>query len=242
MPAHGDKISYQRVLIKVSGESLAGEQGFGISVPVLGYVADEIIKITTLGVGVGIVIGGGNIFRGVSDSAAGMDRSSADYVGMMATVMNALALQEAIERRGVQTRVQSAIPITQLAEPYIRRRAIRHIERGRIVIFASGTGNPFFTTDTAAALRAMEIGADILLKATRVPGVFDKDPMLHTDATLYETLSFQEAIAKNLEIMDATAFTLCQTNKLPLIVFDLGKEDNMYRIVLGEQIGTTVKP
>src|SRR6201989_2176457 len=200
------KPAYKRILLKISGEALMGNQNYGINTEVLVQIAGEIAEIAKLGVEVAVVVGGGNIFRGVSESARGMDRASADYVGMLATVMNAVSLQEAIEKHGVVTRVQSAIPMSQLAEPYIRRRAMRHLEKGRVVIFGAGTGNPFFTTDTAAALRAMEIGADVLLKATKVDGIYDKDPKKHPDAKRYQTVTFRDALQKDLEVMDGTAF------------------------------------
>ncbi|HET7503425.1 MAG TPA: UMP kinase, partial [Kofleriaceae bacterium] len=202
------KPAYKRILLKISGEALMGHQGYGINPEILSLVASEIADTAKLGVEVAVVVGGGNIFRGVSESARGMDRASADYVGMLATVMNAVSLQEAIERNGVVTRVQSAIPMSQLAEPYIRRRAMRHLEKGRVVIFGAGTGNPFFTTDTAAALRAMEIGAEILLKATKVDGVYDKDPKKHPDAQRFAKLTYLEVLQRNLQVMDSTATSL----------------------------------
>jgi len=233
--------AFRRILLKLSGEALVGGEGFGISPEVLDFVADEVAELSGLGIEIAIVIGGGNIFRGVSDSARGMDRASADYVGMLATVMNALALQDALERREVITRVQSAIKMEQLAEPYIRRRAIRHLEKKRVVIFAAGTGNPFFTTDTAASLRAMEIGAEVLLKATKVDGVYDKDPHKFDDAQRYARVSFDAAIREELRIMDATAFTLCRDNNLPIVVFNLRKQGNIRRVVSGESIGTVIE-
>ncbi len=232
--------TYKRVLLKLSGEALAQVGGNGISPAVLGYVANEICDTASLGVELAIVVGGGNIFRGLSESARGMDRASADYVGMLATVMNAVSLQEALEKRGLSTRVQSAIEMSQLAEPYIRRRAIRHLEKGRVVIFAAGTGNPFFTTDTAAALRAMEIGAQVLLKGTKVIGVYDKDPAKHDDARLYHQVSFIEALKKDLRVMDATAFALCRDNALPIVVFDMNKPGNIKRVVSGADVGTMI--
>src|SRR5215813_4759578 len=234
------KPAYKRVLLKISGEALMGPQSYGINPEVLSHVASEIAETAKLGVEVAVVVGGGNIFRGVSESSRGMDRSSADYVGMLATVMNAVSLQEAIERNGVVTRVQSAIPMSQLAEPYIRRRAIRHLEKGRIVIFGAGTGNPFFTTDTAAALRAMEIGAEILLKATKVDGVYDKDPAKHSDARRYATVTFGDALTQDLRVMDGTAFALCRDNDMPIIVFDMTARGNIHRVVCGEAVGTTI--
>jgi len=232
--------AYKRVLLKLSGEALMGGAGYGISPEILDVVAGEVVEAARLGVQIAIVVGGGNIFRGVSESAKGMDRASADYVGMLATVMNAVSLQDAIEKQGQVTRVQSAIEMSQLAEPYIRRRAIRHLEKGRVVIFAAGTGNPFFTTDTAAALRAMEIGAEILLKATKVDGVYDKDPRRHTDARRYEQVTFTDALKQDLKVMDATAFALCRDNELPVLVFDMTKRGNIQRVIRGEAVGTRI--
>jgi uridylate kinase len=230
--------AYKRILLKISGEALMGTtQNFGINAEVLSTVATEIADAANLGVQVAVVVGGGNIFRGAS---GGMDRATGDYVGMLATVMNAVSLQEAIERRGVVTRVQSAIPMSQLAEPYIRRRAIRHLEKGRVVIFAAGTGNPYFTTDTAAALRANEIGADVLLKATRVDGIYDKDPKEHKDARRYQTVRFTDALKQDLKVMDANAFALCRDNEMPIIVFDMTNRGNIERVVCGAPVGTTV--
>jgi len=232
--------AYKRVLLKLSGEALMGGAGYGISPEILDVVAGEVVEAARLGVQIAIVVGGGNIFRGVSESAKGMDRASADYVGMLATVMNAVSLQDAIEKQGQVTRVQSAIEMSQLAEPYIRRRAMRHLEKGRVVIFAAGTGNPFFTTDTAAALRAMEIGAEILLKATKVDGVYDKDPRRHTDARRYEQVTFTDALKQDLKVMDATAFALCRDNELPVLVFDMTKRGNIQRVIRGEAVGTRI--
>ena len=233
----------RRVLLKISGESLVGEEGYGISPDVLGRIAEEIADtVKSTGVELALVVGGGNIFRGLSSSARGMDRASADYMGMLATVMNAMALQTAIEARGVPTRVQSAIEMHELAESYIRRRAVRHLEKGRLVIFAAGTGNPYFTTDTAAALRAMEIGAEILLKATRVDGVYDMDPRKHADAVKYDRVSYLECIQKDLKVMDMTAFALCRDNRLPIMVFNLGRPGNIQRAVRGEAVGTIIGP
>jgi uridylate kinase len=217
-----------------------GPEGYGISPQVLGQIADELVATAKTGVEIALVVGGGNIFRGVSQSAKGMDRASADYVGMLATVMNAVALQDALESRGLVTRVQSAIEMQALAEPYIRRRALRHLEKGRTVIFAAGTGNPYFTTDTAAALRAMEIHADVLLKATKVDGIYDKDPRKNPDARRYERVTYNECLQKNLDVMDMTAFALCRDNALPIIVFDLTRSGNIQRVVSGEAVGTTV--
>jgi uridylate kinase len=232
--------AFKRVLLKLSGEALMGGAGYGISSEILGLVAGEVVEAAAAGVEIAIVVGGGNIFRGVSESAKGMDRASADYVGMLATVMNAVSLQDAIEKLGQVTRVQSAIEMSQLAEPYIRRRAIRHLEKGRVVIFAAGTGNPFFTTDTAAALRAMEIGAEILLKATKVDGVYDKDPRRHDDARRYERVTFTDALKQDLKVMDATAFALCRDNELPVLVFDMTKRGNIQRVIRGEAVGTRI--
>jgi uridylate kinase len=232
--------AYKRVLLKLSGEALMGSQGYGISPEIINVIAAEVADTARLGVQIAIVVGGGNIFRGLSESSKGMDRASADYVGMLATVMNAVSLQDAIERQGVVTRVQSAIPMSQLAEPYIRRRAIRHLEKERIVIFGAGTGNPFFTTDTAAALRAMEIGAEVLLKATKVDGVYDSDPRKNKDARLYQQVTFTDALQKDLGVMDSTAFALCRDNELPICVFDMTRRGNIQRVVCGEPVGTRI--
>jgi len=231
---------YRRILLKISGEILAGEQGYGIEPAVLDNLADEIAAVVSLGVEVAIVIGGGNIFRGIAASATGMERASADYMGMLATVLNALALQNALERRGVSTRVQSAIEMRQLAEGYIRRRAIRHLEKKRVVIFAGGTGNPYFSTDTAAALRAMEIGAQVIMKGTKVDGIYEADPMTHPKAKMLGELAFLSILNKNLKVMDSTAITLCMDNNLPLIVFNLKESGNLKRVVQGDKIGTLV--
>lgn len=232
---------YQRVLLKISGEVLAGDQGYGIDPKVIDAVATEIKDIHDLGVEVAIVIGGGNIFRGLAASANGMERSSADYMGMLATVLNALALQNTLERKGVFTRVQSAIEMRQLAESYIRRRAIRHLEKKRVIIFAGGTGNPYFSTDTAAALRAMEIGAQVILKGTKVDGIYDADPMKHPKAKRYDELTFFQVIEKDLRVMDSTAVSLCMDHNLPLIVFNLKQTGNIKRIILGQKVGTIVQ-
>src|ERR1700749_348916 len=221
------KPAYKRILLKISGEALMGPQAYGINPEILTHVAGEIADTARLGVEVAVVVGGGNIFRGVSESARGMDRATADYVGMLATVMNAVSLQEAIEKQGVVTRVQSAIPMSQLAEPYIRRRAIRHLEKGRVVIFGAGTGNPFFTTDTAAALRAMEIGAEILLKATKVDGVYDSDPRKNKSARRYQQVTFTDALKQDLGVMGAKAFSLCRDNAMGIIVFDMTSRGNI---------------
>ena len=232
--------AYKRVLLKLSGEALMGSQGYGISPEIINIIAAEVADTARLGVQIAVVVGGGNIFRGLSESSKGMDRASADYVGMLATVMNAVSLQDAIERQGIVTRVQSAIPMSQLAEPYIRRRAIRHLEKDRIVIFGAGTGNPFFTTDTAAALRAMEIGAEVLLKATKVDGVYDSDPRKNKDARRYQQVTFTDALQKDLGVMDATAFALCRDNELPICVFDMTRRGNIQRVVCGEPVGTRI--
>jgi uridylate kinase len=241
-PTTGRRGPYRRVLLKISGEALMGPEGYGISPDVLGGIAAELQETMELGVELALVVGGGNIFRGVAPSARGMDRASADYVGMLATVMNAVALQDALESRGLVTRVQSAIEMQQLAEPYIRRRAVRHLEKARIVIFAAGTGNPYFTTDTAAALRAMEIHADVLLKATKVDGIYDRDPKKHPDARRYDRVSYMECLQKGLNVMDMTAFALCRDNRLPVVVFDLTRPGNIVRVVGGEPVGTMVVP
>jgi uridylate kinase len=233
--------AYKRVLLKLSGEALMGDEGYGISPTVLDYVAAEVAATRELGIELAVVVGGGNIFRGVSQSSKGMDRATADYVGMLATVMNAVALQDAFERHGMTTRVQSAISMSELAEPYIRRRALRHLEKGRVVIFGAGTGNPFFTTDTAAALRAMEIQAEVLLKATKVDGVYDHDPHKRDDARRYERVSFDVALKDDLKVMDSTAFALCRDNRLPIVVFDLHKAGNIRKVVAGERIGTLIQ-
>jgi len=231
---------YKRIVVKLSGEALQGEDAFGISPPVLGEVAGKLIEVAELGVECGVVIGGGNIFRGVSGSAQGMDRAGADYMGMLATVVNSLALQDALERMGLPTRVMTALRMTQVAEPYIRRRAIRHLEKGRLVILAAGTGNPYFTTDTAATLRAAEIGAQAILKATRVDGVYDSDPLKNPEAKRFDTLSYREAIERNLRVMDVTAISMAMENRIPVIVFDLRAPSSIKRVVMGENIGTTV--
>jgi uridylate kinase len=234
------KPAYKRVLLKLSGEALQGDSGYGISNEVLLQIARELVDVAALGVQLALVVGGGNIFRGVSGSAAGMDRASADYMGMLATVMNAVALQDALEKSGLPTRVQSAIAMSELCEPYIRRRAERHMEKGRAVIFAAGTGNPYFTTDTAAALRAMEMHAQVLLKATKVDGIYDKDPAKHKDAKRYERVTYTECLHQDLKVMDMTAFALCRDNKLPIVVFDLHAPGNIQRVVCGENVGTRV--
>jgi uridylate kinase len=231
---------YTNVLIKVSGEMLAGEGRTGIDNDVLARFAEELHRVNDLGVKTSVIIGGGNIFRGLAGAAQGMDRASADYMGMLATVINSLALQDALERRDCHTRVMSAIQMHQVSEPYIRRRATRHLEKGRVVIFAAGTGNPYFTTDTAAALRAAEIHADVILKATKVDGVYDKDPKVHADAKRFEKLTYLEVLSRELKVMDATAISLCMDNQLPIVVFDLSVRGNIARVVCGEAIGTMV--
>ena len=220
---------------------MVGEEEYGISPPVVHSVAAEVKEIRELGVEVGVVIGGGNIYRGIAASAQGMDRTSADHMGMLATVMNSLALQDALEKKGIFTRVMSAIEMNRIAEPYIRRRAVRHLEKGRVVIFAGGTGNPFFTTDTAAALRAMEVKAQVILKATKVEGVYDDDPMINKKAKRFEELSYIEVLNRGLKIMDATAISLCMDNHLPVIVFNLTKKGNIKRVILGQKIGTVIR-
>jgi uridylate kinase len=231
---------FKRILLKLSGEALMGDGKYGISPKVLAGIAQEIRDVVDMGVEVALTIGGGNIFRGVSGATEGMDRSSADYMGMLATVINGMALQDALEKIGVLTRVQSAIEMQAVAEPYIRRRAIRHLEKGRVVIFAGGTGNPYFTTDTAASLRAMEIHADVILKATKVDGVYSDDPKKNPSATKFKQLSYIDVLKKNLKVMDSTAISLCMDNDLPIIVFDLTHRGNIKRVVQGEEIGTTV--
>jgi uridylate kinase len=234
---------YHRVLLKISGEALMGDQNYGIDVNVARTVAEELKAVHDLGVQVAVVVGGGNIFRGVSKSAGNMDRSSADYIGMLATVMNAVVLQDALEKLGVQTRVMSAIDIPQLAEPFIRRRAVRHLEKNRIVIFAAGTGNPYFTTDSAAALRALEIKADIILKATKVDGIYSADPMQVSDATRFDVITYQQVLERQLKVMDASAISLCMDNNLPIIVFNMRQPGNITRVVKGEPgVGTRVWP
>ncbi len=232
---------YRRILLKLSGEALAGKQGYGIDPEVIAAIAEEIREVIGLGVQLALVIGGGNIFRGVAAASRGMDRASADYMGMLATVMNSLAMQDALEKIGVVTRVQSAIEMQQVAEPYIRRRAVRHLEKGRVVIFGAGTGNPYFTTDTAASLRAMEINADVILKATKVDGVYSADPAKDKDAVKFPSLTYLDVLKKSLQVMDATATSLCMDNNLPIVVFDLTRRGNIKKVVLGEPIGTIVK-
>jgi len=231
---------YKRILLKLSGEALGGEEGAGIDPVSVNDMARQVAEVRELGVEVVVVVGGGNIFRGLSGSERGIDRTTGDYMGMLATVINALALQDALEKLSVPTRVQSAISMSQVAEPFIRRRAVRHLEKGRVVIFAAGTGNPYFSTDTAAALRANEIGAQVILKATKVDGVYTKDPKKHADAKRYDQVSYTEALQRQLKVMDAAAFAVCMDNKMPIIVFDFFAEHNLRRVVLGEPIGTLV--
>jgi len=232
---------YQRVLLKLSGEALMGDQPFGIDPAVTTQIASEIKEIQQLGVQTAVVIGGGNLFRGLVASARGMDRATADYMGMLATVINALALQDALEHIGVLTRVASAIEMRAVAEPFIRRRAVRHLEKGRVVVFAAGTGNPYFTTDTAAALRAMEMKADVILKGTKVEGIYTADPMLDETATKYDDISYLKVLEQGLKVMDATAISLCMDNRLPIVVFNLRTPGNVRRVILGEPVGTTVR-
>src|SRR6201990_2838968 len=231
---------YRRVLLKLSGEGLMGSREYGLDPAMVSMVAQEIRTVHAMGVQVCLVIGGGNIFRGVSAAASGMDRASGDYMGMLATVINSLAMQSALERQGLQTRVQSAIPMTPVCEPYIRRRAARHIEKGRVVIFAAGTGNPFFTTDSAAALRALEIKADVILKATKVEGVYTADPVKDLTATRYDCITYREVLEKRLQVMDASAISLCMDNDLPIVVFNMRTQGNIVRVVSGETVGTRV--
>jgi uridylate kinase len=231
---------YSRILLKLSGEALMGEQPFGIDPPSATQIAKEIGEIQQLGVQTAVVIGGGNLFRGLAASAKGMDRSTADYMGMLATVINALALQDALEQLGVLTRVVTAIEMRAVAEPFIRRRAIRHLEKGRVIVFAAGTGNPYFTTDTAAALRAMEMRAEVILKGTKVDGIYTADPMIDMTATRYDAISYLEFLERGLKVMDATAVTLCMDNKLPIVVFNLRQPGNLRRVVMGEPVGTVV--
>jgi uridylate kinase len=240
-PAQKDNVlKYKRVILKVTGEIFGGAEKYGIDGPTIRSFAEEIKDVKALGCEMALVIGGGNIFRGAQLSEGGMERATADYMGMLATVINSLALQDALEKLGVSTRVMSAIEMRQVAEPYIRRRATRHLEKGRVVIFAGGTGNPYFTTDTTASLRAMEIGAEVILKATKVPGVYDADPLKHEGAKMYGRLSYIEVLNKELKVMDSTAISLCMDNHLPIVVFNLMEKGNIKRVVCGEEIGTIV--
>ena len=231
---------YKRVLLKLSGEALMGDKSFGFDTNVINQYAQDIKSITELGVQLAIVIGGGNIYRGMNEAETGIERAHGDYMGMLATVINGMALQAGLEKAGVYTRLQSAIKMEQIAEPYIRRRAIRHVEKGRVVIFGAGTGNPYFTTDTAGSLRAIEINADVILKGTRVDGIYNADPEKDPSATRFETISFTECIQKNLKVMDMTAFTLCMENNLPIVVFDMNTAGNLLKVVTGEKVGTLV--
>ena len=233
-------LAFKRILLKISGEALAGQQGQGINPQVIQQIAQDVAEAHRTGVEIGLVIGGGNIFRGVSASAQGMDRASSDYMGMLATVINALALQDALEKENVPTRVQSAIAMAEIAEPYIRRKAIRHLEKGRIVIFGAGTGNPYFTTDTAASLRAMEINAQVIMKATKVDGIYDMDPKKHPEAKKFDKITYMDVLNRGLEVMDSTAISLCMDHKLPILTFDLMKKGNILRASKGETIGTLV--
>jgi uridylate kinase len=234
------RLRYHRILLKLSGEALLGERAYGVDPAFCTFIAKQLVDVHALGIEVAIVVGGGNIFRGLAAAAKGMDRATADYIGMLATVMNALALQDALEKEHLDTRVMSALAMNEVAEPYIRRRAVRHLEKGRIVILAAGTGNPYFTTDTAAALRAVEIDAEVILKATRVDGVYDADPLLHPEARRYERLSYVDVLTERLQVLDATAVSLCMENDLPIIVFDLNRPDNIRNVALGEPVGTLI--
>jgi uridylate kinase len=239
--ASSKRLPFKRVMLKLSGEVLKGGKSYGIDLAALQKISDDIRRVHALGIEIAVVIGGGNIFRGISESAKGMDRANADYMGMLATVINSLALQEYLEKDGVATRVMSAIQMPQIAEQYIRRRAMRHLEKKRVVIFAAGTGNPFFSTDTAAALRAQEINAEVILKATKVDGVYDKDPVKHADAKRFIELTYQEVLARKLGVMDMTAIALCMENSMPIVVFDLNVKGNIYNAVMGKKIGTFIR-
>ncbi|MGA2514065.1 MAG: UMP kinase [Candidatus Limnocylindrales bacterium] len=241
-PASGSpkRPRYRRILLKLSGEALLGSRQYGVDPDFCAFIAAQVAEVHGMGIEVGIVVGGGNIFRGLAAAAKGMDRATGDYIGMLATVMNALALQDAIEKAGVPTRVMSAIGMNEIAEPYIRRRAVRHLEKGRVVILAAGTGNPYFTTDTAAALRAVEIGAEIILKATKVDGVYDSDPQANPGATRYERLTYSQVLVQRLRVLDATAVSLCMENEMPIVVFDLNKPENITRVAAGESVGTLI--
>jgi uridylate kinase len=234
-------LAYKRILLKISGEALAGTQGYGVSPDTIAFIADEVRETHHLGVEIAMVVGGGNIFRGVEASARGMDRASADYMGMLATVINGLALQSALEKMGVDTRVQTAIEMREVAEPFIRRRALRHLEKGRVVIFVGGTGNPYFTTDTAAALRAMEIGAAVLFKATKVDGVYTADPKIDPTAEKFDELTYIEVLSRRLKVMDSTAISLCMDNRFPIVVFNLNERGRLQQLVHGERVGTLVR-
>ena len=239
-PAAGEAVRYSRILLKLSGEALLGNRSYGVDPAFCAFIARQVAEVHRLGVQVGIVVGGGNIFRGLAAAASGMDRATGDYIGMLATVMNGLALQDALERAGVPTRVMSAIAMNEVAEPYIRRRAVRHLEKGRVALFVAGTGNPYFTTDTAAALRAVEIGAEVLLKATKVDGVYDADPATHPDARRYAELEYADLLRDQLKVLDAAAVSLCMENDLPIVVFDLNQPDNITRVAAGEPVGTRI--
>lgn len=236
-----EEFHFRRVLLKLSGEALMGDAGYGVDPEILESLSDQLGKVCEGGVEIAVVVGGGNIFRGMAASSKGMDRAQADYMGMLATIMNALALQDSLERRGIYTRVMSAIAMQQIAEPYIRRRAIRHMEKGRVVIFAAGTGNPYFTTDTTAALRALEINAEVVMKATKVDGVYDADPMTHPDAVKFDELTYIDVLKRGLQVMDSTAISLCMDNALPIIVFNMEVEGNIERALMGEPVGTIVR-
>jgi uridylate kinase len=236
----GPALRYRRILLKLSGEALMGDRAYGVDPEFVASMARQVAEVHGLGVDVAVVVGGGNIFRGLAASAKGMDRATGDYIGMLATVMNGLALQDALEREGLPTRVMTAIAMNEIAEPYIRRRAVRHLEKGRIVVFVAGTGNPYFTTDTAAALRAVEIGAQVILKATKVDGIYDADPETNPNAVRYDTLTYGEVLAKRLQVLDATAVSLCMENDLPIVVFNLLTPGNIRRVALGEKVGTLV--
>jgi uridylate kinase len=240
IPAAGEAVRYNRILLKLSGEALLGNRSYGVDPAFCAFIARQVAEVHRLGVQVGIVVGGGNIFRGLAAAASGMDRATGDYIGMLATVMNGLALQDALERAGVPVRVMSAIAMNEVAEPYIRRRAVRHLEKGRVALFVAGTGNPYFTTDTAAALRAVEIGAEVLLKATKVDGVYDADPATHPNARRYAELEYADLLRDQLKVLDAAAVSLCMENDLPIIVFDLNKPDNITRVAAGEAVGTRI--
>ncbi|HET7472780.1 MAG TPA: UMP kinase [Candidatus Limnocylindrales bacterium] len=235
-----ESIRYSRILLKLSGEALLGDRPYGVDPKFVAFIARQVAEVHRLGVQIGIVVGGGNIFRGLAAAASGMDRATGDYIGMLATVMNGLALQDALERAGVPTRVMSAIAMNEVAEPYIRRRAVRHLEKGRVALFVAGTGNPYFTTDTAAALRAVEIGAEVLLKATKVDGVYDADPQTHPEARRYAELEYADLLRDQLKVLDAAAVSLCMENDLPIVVFDLNQPDNITRVAAGEPVGTLI--
>jgi uridylate kinase len=240
IPPAGESVRYKRILLKLSGEALLGNRSYGVDPEFCAFIARQVAEVHRLGVQVGIVVGGGNIFRGLAAAASGMDRATGDYIGMLATVMNGLALQDALERAGMPTRVMSAIAMNEVAEPYIRRRAVRHLEKGRVTLFVAGTGNPYFTTDTAAALRAVEIGAEVLLKATKVDGVYDADPATHPNARRYAELEYADLLRDQLKVLDAAAVSLCMENDLPIVVFDLNVPDNITRVAAGEPVGTRI--